>query len=348
MDVLLNHLSLQESQSSSAIENIVTTNDQIYRSFALKEQKTPEIEEVLTYRQALWSGYEYIQKKPLDRNVFIHITQTIKNNTKGIRDGQENTRLTDGLGRVIYIPPQDKAHIDALLQNLESYIQQKNGLDPLIKMGIIHYQYESIHPFPDGNGRSGRITNILYLLQQKKIEYPISYLSRYIMNRQSEYYRGFEKVKQQNDWYAWLTYLLNGIRETADYTYQQVLDIHQLQLATEKIISHLSLKKINPPSFTKALYTQPYCRLKNFITDQMKSKKSIMSYLERFITMGLLEKEKTSYGFIYKNIPLSCALQQTEMSRTLFQLFHQYGYRKHHQYIPRALVSKPKGDVSSK
>ena len=328
IDILLNNLSIQESQSSSAIENIVTTNDKIYRSLALDGRKSPEIKEVLTYRKALWSGYDYIKTNPLDRNAFVQITKTIKNNDDGIRDGLGSTHLTDGAGRVIYTPPQEKKEIDVLLQNLEDYIEQNDDLDSLVKMGIIHYQYESIHPFKDGNGRSGRIINILYLLKQNKLEHPALYLSRYIFNSRQEYYRGFEKVRQQQDWNAWTIYMLNGIRETANYTYQQVRDIHELQLATQKLIHTLPLKNIDVENFTKTLYTQPYSRVKNFVSDKIKSKNTVMRYLDILVKTRTLEKETTKYGFIYKNVPLSCALRQTEMNRSLFDLLNQYGYKK--------------------
>lgn len=186
-DVFINNLIIDECKSSSEIENIVTTHDDLYKAISLNEKTSHQVKEVLNYRSALYKGLELIKSKPLSTNVFIEIVQEINQNQSGIRN-TPGTVLKNNSGKVVYTPPEGEKVIRDLLKNLENYIHAADDLHPLLKIGVIHYQFEAIHPFYDGNSRAGRILNILYLVDKGLIPSPILYLSRYILDNKTNYY----------------------------------------------------------------------------------------------------------------------------------------------------------------
>lgn len=205
--ILINSITLQEARASSEIENVITTNDALFKAFATKTgQIDPATKEVLHYRSALWEGYNTLKTQNLlTTNVFIRLVQTIKQNDAGIRKTTETHLCNDKTGEIIYSPPEGENIIRNKLGNLETFIHADDGIDPLIKLSIIHYQFESIHPFSDGNGRTGRIINILYLVQQKLLNLPVLYLSKYIIEHKSDYYRLLRAVTTKQEWISWDT-----------------------------------------------------------------------------------------------------------------------------------------------
>ncbi|MCY3998250.1 MAG: Fic family protein [Flavobacteriaceae bacterium] len=323
-NVLLNNLSIAEARDSSQIENIVTTNDHLYKAISLKKKLSQETKEVLNYRDALWKGIESLKKRPLSTNSFVEIVNLINENTSGIRK-TPGTTLKNQKKEVIYTPPEGEDVIRDLLKNLEDFIHcDTDGLHPLIKMGILHYQYESIHPFYDGNGRSGRILNILYLLEKKVIDHPSLYLSRYLLKNRDRYYKGLQGVRDHHHWNDWILLMLKAVEETARYNFQQVSQINRMMDDTKILIQQVLKKNIDTDRFTNILYTQPYSRPSHFLKGDIKNIRTVNSYLNKLHQIGLLKKENTVFGSIYLNQSLSHILEQTPFHPNLLNLLNQY------------------------
>ena len=226
--MLINSIVLQEARLSSEIENIVTTNDELYRAAADADGKTdPHTKEVLRYRQALYRGFQALKERPLNANLFIEIVRLIKQVDLGIR-AVPGTALKNDLGEVIYTPPEGESRIRDLLGNLEQFIHAEDDLDPLVKMAVLHYQFEAIHPFPDGNGRTGRILNLLFLVEKGLLDIPVLFLSRYIIGNRMDYYRGLRQVTEEQDWESWILFMLRAVESTAQQTFDQVTRILDL------------------------------------------------------------------------------------------------------------------------
>ena len=219
-NILINAIMINEAKTSSRIENIVTTHDEIYKAMVRPIDTSPAAKEVVDYRAAIWQGYELIKEKGIiNTNIIIKIQEKVEHNQAGIRSvpgtAIKNT-LTD---EIVYTPPQEKSEILKYMKNLEDYINNDEDMvDPLIKLAIIHYQFESIHPFYDGNGRTGRIINILYLVLKDLIDTPILYLSKYIIRNKMEYYKLFQKTRETGNFEEWIIYMLVGIEEMAEET----------------------------------------------------------------------------------------------------------------------------------
>ena len=223
--MLINSLVLLEAKDSSEIENIFTTHDKLYQADAIKEGKIdPSTKEVMRYRQALWEGIAAIKKRPLGTNVFVSVCRTIKNTDDGIRT-TSGTRIVNPSGKLIYTPPVGEELLRGLLKNLEKFVHDEDDIDPLIKMAIMHYQFEAIHPFTDGNGRTGRIANILYLLEKGYLETPVLFLSRYIIDHKNSYYLGLKNVTEKGDWETWIIYMLEAVEHTAVQTVKRIDEI---------------------------------------------------------------------------------------------------------------------------
>ncbi len=244
--VLIQTLGLSEAKASSEIENIVTTNDELYKAFADgRKSIEPQTKEVLHYKDALWYGFHVLtqEKRLLTTPLFIELVQILRNTTQGIRN-LPGTQLIHPNGEIQYTPPEGEDLIHKKLSNLEAFIYKNTSLDPLIKMALIHYQFEAIHPFTDGNGRTGRILNILYLIEQKLLEYPVLYLSQYINSNKADYYNRLQKVTESEAWESWVEYILQGIEQTSIDTQKRILNIpsahsRNCQSGALKTTSHL-------------------------------------------------------------------------------------------------------------
>src|SRR5690554_5214857 len=235
--LFLDTIHLKEAKASSEIENIITTNDDLYKSIvADKKFDNPATKEVISYKEALWNGLEEIKKRPfITTNLCIQIVQSIKKNTAGIR-ATPGTALKNEKGETIYTPPTGEDTIREKLANLEAFINNEDDIDPLIKMALMHYQFEAIHPFSDGNGRTGRVLNVLYLSHTGLLDQPILYLSRFINDNKPDYYRLLREVTEDGNWKEWLIYILSAVEETAHYTLDQVNAIFDLfQRTQEKV-----------------------------------------------------------------------------------------------------------------
>ena len=300
--ILTQAIGLQEAKLSSEIENIVTTNDELYRAFASEGQKAePQTKEVLRYNDALWYGYYWLKDKkfPLTTNLFEELFRIIKESKSGIRK-IPGTKLANDRGEVIYTPPEGEGLLRDKLGNLEKYIYAGDAVDPLIKLAIIHYQFEAIHPFTDGNGRTGRILNILYLIEQGLLEIPILYLSRYIIENKKDYYTGLRSVTENSDWKGWVLYMLNAVEKTAIDTKKKILSIRDLMNRDVEIVRE-KLPKIYSKDLLELLYRQPYCKISMLEKAGIAKRQTASIYLKELEGIDLLRSIKIGRDIYYIN-----------------------------------------------
>ncbi|MGL4608792.1 MAG: Fic family protein [Trueperaceae bacterium] len=301
--ILLNALGLQEAKLSSEIENIVTTNDELYRAFAEETtQYDHATKEVLHYNQALWIGYEAIRKgRPLSTTLFEEIVQTIKLSRFGIRK-LPGTKIANSHQEIIYTPPEGEKIIRDLLANLEHFLYAYDDLDPLIKMAVMHYQFEAIHPFPDGNGRTGRIINILYLVETGLLNLPILYLSRYIIQNKNDYYEGLRRVTEEGAWEEWVLYILKAVEKTALQTSEKITAIRRLMEVTGAKIK-MELPKVYRKELVELLFRQPYCKIKFLELEGIAARQTAASYLKQLEQISILRSMKRGTELYYLNVP---------------------------------------------
>ncbi|NOX86549.1 MAG: Fic family protein [Chlorobi bacterium] len=267
--MLVNTISLQEAKSSSEIENIFTTDDELYKAISDKikeENSPPQVKEVLRYREALWAGYSEIrQKKKIDADLIVKVYQQVKNTSQNIRPPQSLVTIkrggsSIGAGEIIYTPPRGKGVIETLMKNMLEYLNdnQEYTTDPLLKMVIAHYQFEAIHPFTDGNGRTGRILNLLYLVHQNLLTLPVLYMSKFIIENKDDYYHYLAAVTQRNSWKKWILFMLEAVEQTSVYTNRLIDEIiaqMEVTLATGKAHLKWFNKEIN-----ETIFSQPYIK----------------------------------------------------------------------------------------
>ena len=277
--ILINSLVLQEAKDSSAIENIITTHDELYRANLDIESVTNEAKEVQNYKEALLRGFSLVKDtKLLLKKHIVEIQAVLEQNDAGVRK-QSGTNLKNSLtGEVIYTPPQDYETIQELLTNLENYINEPNDIDSLVNMAIIHHQFESIHPFYDGNGRTGRIINILYLILKDLLDIPVLYLSRYIITYKADYYRLLQEVRTKDKWEEWILYMLDAVEKTSLETIELINNISELMIKTQDKISQ-DLPKIYSKDLVEILFMHPYTKI-DFLVDRLNiTRKTASKYL---------------------------------------------------------------------
>ncbi len=305
MHILINAVTINEAKDSSAIENIVTTHDDIYKVLTEIGYKEENAKEVVDYRNAIWIGYEQIKKDGyINTNTIIKVQGTIEHNNAGIRK-LPGTELKNSItGETIYTPPQNEHEIRKYLKNLEDFINDtEDNIDPLIKVCLIHYQFESIHPFYDGNGRSGRILNILYLVLNKLIDSPILYLSKYINKSKQEYYKLFNEVRDNNNFEDWILYILKGIEITSKETIELIEKI-QTEMKNYKEEFRSKLPKIYSKELLESLFYEVYTKISYIEKTCDVTRITAASYLNQLEEIGLLESEKIGREKIYKNTRL--------------------------------------------
>lgn len=301
-EVLINTLPLQEARRSSEIENIVTTNDDLYRGIASdRNQIDSNTKEILRYREALWEGVNSIREgSPLDIQLFENICSRIFGEKMKVRNDAvviEN-RATQTL---IYRPPTGYGNLIRLLTNLDRFINDKaDGLEPLVKMAVMHYQFEAIHPFTDGNGRTGRILNILYLVHQGLLDVPILYLSRFFIQNRNEYYRYLREVTENGNWQQWILYILEAVEQTSQDTADKIEAINRL---INKVIIKASgkAKAVEREGFVDLLFKWPYCKISIVARELRCSRLTATKYLNEVTTLGLLKRVKIGREYYYIN-----------------------------------------------
>jgi len=306
-NILIETLSLREARDSSAIENIISTFAEVYQSSLVSQQfASPAAKEVHQYAEALKTGFGLIKKHGLLTNNFIlRIHKIVEQNNAGFRKLPGTKLLNDKTGEVVYTPPQDLNQITKLMQNLEAFINEDEmmDIDPLIKMAIIHHRFESIHPFYDGNGRTGRIINILYLVQKGLLHLPVLYLSRYIIRHKSDYYRLLQEVRETDDWEDWIIYILTGVEQTALESISLIGSIKKLMQQYKQLLKN-ELPKLYSQDLLNNLFKYPYTKIEFLEKDLGISARTSMRYLEALIEKGLLEKQKVGRDNFYLNKPL--------------------------------------------
>lgn len=299
--ILINTLTLQEAKDSSEIENIVTTHDDLYKENILIHTN-PATKEVYNYAQGLKLGFEIVRKEHLLLNKHIlTIQKELLENNAGFRT-QGGTKLVNSQGQTVYTPPQSATEVLDLMSNLEKFINDNDfsDLDPLIKMAIIHYQFESIHPFYDGNGRTGRIINILYLVLQGLLDIPILYLSRYITQNKAEYYQVLQDVRTKNDWEHLILYFLKSVEVTAKQTIDLITNIKDL-MQDYKDKLRLELPKIYSQDLLNILFKNPYTKIEFLELELRINKRTAQNYLDKIAELGFLEKTKVGKSNYYMN-----------------------------------------------
>lgn len=310
-NILIDTLTLQEAKDSSEVENIVTTHDDLYKENILINTKNLSAKEVYRYVSGLKKGFHIVRNDNmlLNRHI-ISIQKELLQNDAGIRT-QVGTKLMNSRGEVVYTPPQNKDHILDLMANLERYINDDDlhKTDPLIKMAIIHYQFESIHPFYDGNGRTGRILNILYLVLKGLLDIPILYLSRYITQNKAQYYKVLQGVRKKNDWESLILFMLKGVELTAMQTISLITDIKSLIVSSKHELRD-KLPKIYSQDLLNIIFKNPYTKTDFLVTDLQISKRTALNCLNAIAEVGLLEKVRAGKTNYYINSKLIKLLKE--------------------------------------
>ena len=288
--VLINTIPLLEAKVSSKIENIVTTTDRLFQ-FASGSEKNADsaTKETLRYRQALYNGYVLIKDngRPVCTSTAIEVCNIIRNIQADIRKIPGTALLNPSTNKVIYTPPVGENIIRKKLDNWENFINKRKNIEPLVRMAIMHYQFEAIHPFTDGNGRTGRILNILFLIQEKLLEIPILYLSRFFINHKNKYYSLLRGVTEKGDWEEWILYVLEAIEETAFCTREKINKTQELLVHTCNF-ARQSRPKIYSRELIDVIFEQPYCRINNLVQKKIAQRQTASVYLKRLVDIGIL------------------------------------------------------------
>jgi Fic family protein len=310
--LLINTISLQEAKISSAIENIFTTDDELYKAYSDHNTGNGASKEVLRYREALWSGYNYLNNTgKFDQTYFIQVFQEIKQTTDVIRPDFLNTSVKQGstgpnAGQVIYTPPRGLSIIQDKLDNLINFLNddEQFKMDHLLKMAVAHFQFEAIHPFRDGNGRTGRIFNIHYLTNKGLLDVPILFLSRYILDHKDDYYSGLMGVSQRGNWKNWLLFMLRAIENTSNFTFHKINDIVSVK---DSILEHVKKddrKFRNPENLIEFLFNQPFIKVKHLVDAGIYAENTARDYLNKLCDMQVLEKKEIEGHHYYLNLEL--------------------------------------------
>jgi Fic family protein len=313
-DILLNAVILKEAAASSEIENVVTTQDKLYQALSAKGTRPDSAtKEVLRYREAMLYGFRFIKTKGfLHTNAVVQIQQVLEGNKAEIRKLPGTALKNAATGKVIYTPPDDHDTILKLMKNLEEYLNEEDDLSPLIKLAVQHYQFESIHPFYDRNGRTGRIINILYLILHGLLESPILYLSSFIIKHKSDYYRLLQEVRAKQNWEEWILFVLRGIGQTSTETIHQIKKIDRLFEETKAKIKKEAEKFYNK-ELLELLFEHPYSKIDHVINRLQVSRVTAAKYLKELEKIGILESRRVWKETLYINTQLFDLLKNSSL-----------------------------------
>ncbi|NGX55300.1 MAG: Adenosine monophosphate-protein transferase SoFic [Chlamydiae bacterium] len=299
--VLINSIPILESQASSAIENIVTTADELFENADHQSSSiSPAAKEALRYRQALSQGFQSLQTRPLSIATVCDICTTIRTVQVDVRKQSGTTLVNDFSQKKIYTPPEGEELLRNLLTDWQNYLHRKDDVDPLIKLAVQHYQFEAIHPFSDGNGRTGRVINLLYLIEQGLLDSPILYLSGYIIQNRDQYYEKILKVTSEGAWIDWVLYFLKAIRETARWTTEKVFAIQELIKESREFIQ-TKASSIYSAELIDLLFVQPYVRISNLIDQDIGKRDTASKYLKVLCKIGFLSEIKRGRNKLFIN-----------------------------------------------
>jgi Fic family protein len=300
--VLINTIPVLEARASSEIENIVTTADRLFQFAGLKNESgaDPATKEALRYRTALHEGFPLLKTRPLSTATAVRVCRTIKGVELDIRTTPGTALVSDATGQIVYTPPEGEARLRALLSNWERYLHEADRVDPLIRMAVMHYQFEAIHPFTDGNGRTGRILNLLYLVDRGLLEIPVLYLSRALIRQRTSYYRLLLNVTVGAAWEEWILFMLRAVLETAQWTTARIRAIRDLMEGTAERVRR-SAPKIYSHELIDTIFVQPYCRIGNLVDAAIAQRQSASTYLRKLAEVGVLEERRIGREKLFIN-----------------------------------------------
>ena len=309
--MLINAIVLQEAKDSSEIENIITTQDELYKALTVNKTRiSPQTKEVVNYRKAIFHGFDLAKRQGFLRvNDIISIQQELIDNTAGIRSTPGTVLKNDTTGEIVYTPPQDKAEILNLLTNFINHFNQQDDLSPLINLAILHYQFESIHPFYDGNGRTGRILNILYLILNELIDVPILYLSSFIIANKLEYYRLLNQTNRTGKWEEWIMFMLRAVESTSKDTINRIENIKN-QLDSTIISVQEKAPRLYRKELVELLFEQPYSKIEFVVNKLGVERKAASRYLKELEAIGIVVSQKVGRETLYINRELVEILKQ--------------------------------------
>ena len=315
--MLISLLPLLEARASSEIENIVTTTDELFRHVGNEAQANPATKEALRYSRALFEGFQALKQSPLNTRIAEHVCTTIKGVEMSVRRTPGTKLHNDSTGEIIYTPPEGEAVLRELLANWERYLHNETELDPLIRMAVGHYQFEAIHPFIDGNGRTGRILNSLFLIEQDLLGLPILYLSRYIIQNKADYYRLLLQVTRAQEWEPWLLYVINGVEKTASWTTAKIAAIRALFDHTSDHI-RTRAPKLYSHELVSLLFELPYCRISSLTEAGIAKRQTASVYLKQLIEIDVLAEVEAGKEKLFIHPKLMRILTQDGSEFTLY------------------------------
>lgn len=309
--MLINTLPVLEAQASSEIENIVTTTDRLFQHLQAGGNPDPAAKEALRYRDALFEGVASLKTRPLTTRSAEAICSKIKGIEMTVRKVPGVALANHAAGDVVYTPPEGESHLRDLLANWERFLHDETSIDPLVRMAAAHYQFEAIHPFTDGNGRTGRVLNSLFLIEQNLLPLPILYLSRYIIAHKADYYRLLLAVTREQAWEPWLLYMLRGVEETATRTTAKIAAIRKLAEQTTKYV-HVHLSKIYSRELVDIIFEQPYCRISNLVNAKLAGRQAASRYLKALTGIGVLREQAAGKDKLFVHTKLLALLKQDD------------------------------------
>ena len=287
--MMINTLPLLEAKASSEIENIVTTTDKLFRNVGSEDQADPATKEALRYSRALFEGFKLLSSHPISTRTAERICSTITGVDMRVRTVPGTALINSATQAVVYTPPSGESLLRDMLANWEHFIHAEDGLDPLVRLAVSHYQFEAIHPFTDGNGRTGRVINSLLLIKEGLLELPILYLSRYIIANRAEYYELLQQVTRDQAWEPWIMYIVRGVAETATWTTAKIGAINALSSDTKRFVAKAA-PTVDRADLIDLIFRFPYCRISDVVTAGIAQRQTASSYLRKLVEIGVLQE----------------------------------------------------------
>lgn len=308
--ILINTIPILEAQASSEIENIVTTADSLFRYSGDDRAADPNTREALRYRRALMLGFDQTKSRPINVNTAEDVCSTIKGVQMTVRKTPGTKLHNDRTEEVVYTPPEGEPKLRSLLDNWSNFMHTETSIDPLVRMAVGHYQFEAIHPFSDGNGRTGRVLNVLFLTEQDLLSLPILHLSRYINQHRQDYYRLLLEVTRNENWHGWISYILTAVTETSKWTLFLINEMRRVH-AEAKDAMQSRARKIYSRELLDVIFEQPYSRIENLVNADIAKRETASKYLKQLVSLGLLEELKIGREVLFINRPLMRVLNAT-------------------------------------
>ena len=301
--ILINTIPMLEAQASSEIENIVTTADNLFRYAGDDHAADPNTREALRYRQALMFGFEKTKARPINVNTAEEVCSMIKGVEMTVRKTPGTKLHNDRTQEIIYTPPEGEPLLRNLLDDWSTFMHNETSVDPLVRMAVGHYQFEAIHPFSDGNGRTGRVLNVLFLTEQELLPLPILYLSRYINQNRQDYYCLLLEVTREENWYGWIDYMLTAVTETCRWTVNLIAEIRRVHSEAKHAIRD-GARKIYSRELLDVIFAQPYCRIDNLVKAEIAKRETASKYLKQLASLGILDELMVGREVLFINRPL--------------------------------------------